>query len=266
MVLSERKGRETISERLPVCTWRWCIVAGESIPLHHAWTVGHAMRAMLIRENRRMFGHPHLPACLHHSADHSHAFYISEPDDSGSISHLAVYARGGLDRHAIILLAAARFLKVKRREATRIVEVAPVYMGVDAPAALAGPARVWRSAIPYFPVHEHHEGRPHDAPEAQLKKAITDWRRLAPDVRVHRIECPTLPAPGLFTPASWQRPDATYKGRRIPPQAQPAYFELHFDEPVRGPILLGRGEHFGLGLFLPVPDDEGGGPSSSYRS
>ena len=212
------------------------------------------MRAMLIRENRRMFGHPHLPSCLHHSEDHSHAFYIPEPNDDGLIRRLCVFARGGLDRHALTLLSTATFLKVKTRSETRIVELEPEYAGMNAPDFLAGPARTWRSATPFFPVHEYPQGRPHDAPGAQLEKAVTTWRGIAPRVRVRRIERPELPAPELFTPIPWRRPRATYKGRKIPPQARPAYYALEFDEPVRGPLLLGRGEHFGLGLFLPAKE------------
>lgn len=250
--MDRNDARRRKASRPAVRAWRWRIAAGEPLPLHHAWTVANALRAMLIRENRRMFGHPHLPSCLHHSDDHSHAFYIPEPDEDGLIRRFSVFARGGLDRHALVLLCAATFLKVKMPTETRIVELEPECMGMDAPDFLAGPARTWCSATPFFPVHEYHQGRPHDMPEAQLEKAVTTWRGIAPRVRVRRIARPELPAPELFTPVSWRRPRATHKGRKIPPQARPAYYALEFDEPVRGPLLLGRGEHFGLGLFLPA--------------
>jgi CRISPR-associated protein Csb2 len=56
-------------------------------------------------------------------------------------------------------------------------------------------------------------------------------------------------APGLIDgralPGSWTGP---LRG----PQA---HLDLWFNEPVRGPVLLGRARHFGLGLCLPFHDD-----------
>ena len=58
----------------------------------------------------------------------------------------------------------------------------------------------------------------------------------------------SISAKGL--PESWTGP---LRG----PQA---HLDLWFDEPVRGPILLGRARHFGVGLCLPfaqdTPDDD----------
>jgi CRISPR-associated protein Csb2 len=51
-------------------------------------------------------------------------------------------------------------------------------------------------------------------------------------------------------PASWLGP---MRG----PQA---HLDLWFDEPIIGPVLLGRARHFGLGLCLPFEDD-GSGPA-----
>ncbi len=38
-----------------------------------------------------------------------------------------------------------------------------------------------------------------------------------------------------------------------------AHLDLWFEEPVRGPVLLGRARHFGLGLCLPFREDASGG-------
>ena len=42
----------------------------------------------------------------------------------------------------------------------------------------------------------------------------------------------------------------TGNGSRGP--SPPTGFRIKFKEPVKGPIALGYGSHFGLGLFLPV--------------
>jgi CRISPR-associated protein Csb2 len=55
-------------------------------------------------------------------------------------------------------------------------------------------------------------------------------------------------APGVIAarslPPSWTGP---LRG----PQA---HLDLWFEQPVRGPVLLGRARHFGLGLCLPFDD------------
>jgi CRISPR-associated protein Csb2 len=40
-----------------------------------------------------------------------------------------------------------------------------------------------------------------------------------------------------------------------PPQDLGIFVHLHFPEPVKGPICLGYGSHFGLGLFITVPSN-----------
>ncbi|MGO9793018.1 MAG: type I-U CRISPR-associated protein Csb2 [Solirubrobacteraceae bacterium] len=57
-----------------------------------------------------------------------------------------------------------------------------------------------------------------------------------------RVDARTLPD-------SWKGP---MRGPR-------AHLDLWFEEPIRGPVLLGRARHFGLGLCLPFRDDTSGG-------
>lgn len=63
----------------------------------------------------------------------------------------------------------------------------------------------------------------------------------------------------------------TVKARRFPPfPANPkktrrvqVHAFLHFDDPVRGPIILGAGRYAGLGLFRPVDEREASGANRS---
>jgi len=50
-------------------------------------------------------------------------------------------------------------------------------------------------------------------------------------------------------------PVRAFQTRRvgIPPRLA-SHALLVFPEPVRGPVLLGAGRYFGLGLFRPLPD------------
>jgi hypothetical protein len=106
----------------------------------------------------------------------------------------------------------------------------------------SGPARRFRSHTPFLPVRhpKRRGGGLRDAP---------------PDQVVQELERRGLPAPRKVEPmrGSW----AAFRIlRRAKPGCFPglgAYgFQLEFDEPVHGPIALGRNSHFGMGLFLPA--------------
>ena len=69
------------------------------------------------------------------------------------------------------------------------------------------------------------------------------------------------PAPAQISCASisWQAaavPALAYRGGGLPDGLR-VHVEATFAEPVRGPLLVGRGRYFGVGLFAPVPDRPG---------
>lgn len=58
------------------------------------------------------------------------------------------------------------------------------------------------------------------------------------------------------TAPPWRYP--RYPGKRTRPRCVLVHARLGFDEPVRGPVLVGAGRYHGLGLLL--PDDDRGEP------
>lgn len=48
------------------------------------------------------------------------------------------------------------------------------------------------------------------------------------------------------------------RGREAKPDAGGAFLTIRFPRPIAGPLALGYGSHFGLGLFAPDGDDESG--------
>lgn len=176
---------------------------------------------------------------------HRHAFYLATDEDGDRrLDHLTVFVPAGLARSEEDALASVKVLDPGRgRPPLRLVLV-----GFGAPEALRAPlfetARVWRSHTPFIPVRHMKirgsgdEKRIVDSPADQL--ALELERRGMP--RPTRIR--------YLRGARWLE-FRLHRPRHEPPGSAHG-FEIEFDQEVRGPIVLGRSSHFGLGLFLPA--------------
>lgn len=186
-------------------------------------------------------------------------------DQDGCLDHLLVYARDGLDGAATHALERGRKLRgVGPYEL--IVTLVGVWTDQDLdqmadrelPPALRR-SRVWRSTTPFVLVRHpklRKDGSPRldargrwaDGPEAQLELELAR-RSLPTPARV-------LPADALEIGGrrlGWhrfQRSRRTGGGLRAGDKGYG--FEIQFDEPVRGPILVGYGRFFGLGQFSAI--------------
>jgi CRISPR-associated protein Csb2 len=197
---------------------------------------------------------------------HRHAFYLPcDEDGDGRLDHLTVVAPGGFDTGEVEALASLRRLNPGGGER----EINLLLLGVGSLSDLVsrgpfGPAAVWRSVTP-FVLTRHpktfRDGRPKlsadglqvDGPEDQLRRewlrrkeidpALPDLcrveRRLAHEAGNRRIR--------WLEYERWRRRGG---GRGI---SFGTGFRLEFSGDVAGPIALGYGCHFGLGLFLPEP-------------
>lgn len=126
-------------------------------------------------------------------------------------------------------------------------------------ARIAGSATIWQSATPFVPAR-HVKARGKNTIEGQIRAELR-WRRLPEPVAVQQL----APIPrGRSNNAA--RGDATAGDGRTklhpfrhfilirargpaPPVACGFAIRVTFDQPVTGPIALGYGSHFGLGLF-----------------
>lgn len=113
----------------------------------------------------------------------------------------------------------------------------------------ADSARTWVSVTPAIP-SRWRTNRSADALLRQVTADCTDVGLPAPR-SVERLRDPAPSgSPGRLLPAS-RLPEA-WRGLVDRPAH---HLRLVFDQPVRGPILLGRARHFGVGLFLPEHQD-----------
>jgi CRISPR-associated protein Csb2 len=191
---------------------------------------------------------------------HRHAHYLcTDENDDGRIDHLTIWAEEGLaEQEQRALGSLARLFAREGEPELRLLLLGFATTGgaQGTMGHLVGPARVWRSLTPFVPLRHpkrHRDGRAKldehgrqiDGPEDQLRLELR--RR------------------GLPAPASVELlPRAMIQGRerrwlefkqRRPGGNGAAFghgmgFRLTFDEPLTGPLALGYGCHFGLGLFV----------------
>lgn len=184
---------------------------------------------------------------------HLHAHYLATDENGdGRLDHVTIYASQGFDNGDLDALGAMR--TIFRRG--NLPEVKLILAGLATTDVMADvwlfqSATKWRSVTPFsLPRFANRGGgkppRPRDLPEAQLVRELK-LRGLPEPVSVKRTDGYETGGRPLVRWLEFQtrRFNGT-EGFGL------AGFELEFAEPVAGPLTLGFGCHFGLGLFLPV--------------
>jgi CRISPR-associated protein Csb2 len=165
--------------------------------------------------------------------DHAHVHFLVAATNGREIDTLAVWCPEGLDSIEQSIVRATK-LPALLGSAIRL-------RPVDRDP-FTGPARRFRSHTPFLPVRhpKSRQGILRDTPAEQV---------------VHELERRGFPAPVRVVPlvGPWSSFRIVRQGKSGCFPYLGAYgFELEFDEPVNGPIAVGRNSHFGMGLFLPV--------------
>ncbi|MGB1276389.1 MAG: type I-G CRISPR-associated protein Csb2, partial [Nannocystaceae bacterium] len=113
-------------------------------------------------------------------------------------------------------------------------------VGTELAQGLAGRGQTWVSYTPY--VAAHFLKRKHIVRDlTRLLQRELQWRGVEA-----RCEVEVLPRGDTgFVEFSCRR----HRNRPQPPSATPWNLQLHFDRPIDGPLILGYGSHFGLGIF-----------------
>lgn len=200
---------------------------------------------------RRTLGEDRIPAVLsgHGTQDHGHAFFLSEAHDShavlgGWIHHAIIYARTGFDREVVEVLDGLRHVVDAEGRSWQL-----VLEGIGDRGAFGSPllatATEWISVMPYL--HPWHR---------KLRFDVADQIRR--ECRERGLTEPTSldPVAEVSVGGRSRRPIDFRRLRSKrglePPDRQGSFWRVRFGEPVAGPIALGFGCHFGLGLFGPV--------------
>jgi CRISPR-associated protein Csb2 len=200
---------------------------------------------------------------------HRHVYMLCETHNrAGTITHVTLYAAMGFDRQARQALD-----KLHRVWGHGGHDLQLVLLGVGQPRDVAGtkqdadactlfgPAQVWQSYTPFVTTRHpktYRDGRPKlDATGLQIGSPVHDLRRLLAEVNCPapvRIEPMSMALLGGKS-VSW----LTFRTQRVHGDGRRATnrgygFRLTFPHPVSGPLAVGYGAHFGLGMFVPLED------------
>lgn len=229
----------------PVTTARFALY-GKPLPrITDAVRVGELLRIALMARARRLFGDA-IPASLSgHDLPlgnrHGHAFFLPEGNCDGRIDHLLVHAPDGLDTQAQAAIAELAVIYSREGAEWRV-----LLEGLGEPAEfeehspLLGRATCWHSVTPYL--HPWHRKRGFEVAD-----------QIARECHLRG-----LPEPRLLEPLPDRQPRALdfhrFRSKRglVRPDRQGCLLRLQFPEPIGGPLALGFGCHFGLGLFRAV--------------
>ena len=197
---------------------------------------------------------------------HRHAFWLPEDaDGDGWIDHVSVCVAGGMRREVQAALDRITRLWLAPKQTSEEVDAEP------------GGVREWRLALEGF-------GRPADfAGGARIFGASRRWRSVTPFLASGHLKAAGYPGEvrrllkrrGLAADAVEVTPRREIdvggtarravhfhrfrsRGREAQPDAAGALLEITLPKPIAGPLALGYGSHFGLGLFAPEGDDETG--------
>jgi CRISPR-associated protein Csb2 len=175
---------------------------------------------------------------------HDHAFYLSEDaDEDGQIDHLVVLVPAGMDAASQrVLSGLTRPWKREGDEYRLLLESIGDADDFDDASRLFLKASVHVSLTPYL--HPWHVKKKFPV-EDQIKKECS-IRGLPELKKLERLETIRIGGRDLF-PLHFHR----FRSKRglAQPDRQGSFWRLTFSEPVRGPLAIGFGCHFGLGLF-----------------
>lgn len=110
------------------------------------------------------------------------------------------------------------------------------------PARWIGPACRWQTATPVILDRYPKRHEP-----AAVETAIRATIRHAGLPDPVTVSCSPIPSQAAAVPGP------AYTGNGLPGGLR-LHVDMRFSQPLRGPVLAGRGRYFGVGLFVPVPD------------
>jgi CRISPR-associated protein Csb2 len=187
------------------------------------------------------------------ASGHQHAMYFAtnEGGRNGLIDHLTIAARGGFDDEAVRALQQLRALWSRSGHSLELILVglgSPTdFGGVTFPRSpVLATSRFWESVTPFVPTRHPKvvRGIEVEGIEQQIRRSCEQLLGVAPKE--------VLPYGDRVEWLRFRRRRLRGGGNRGPDRAVGA--RLVFEQPVQGPIALGYGCHFGLGLFGAVEE------------
>lgn len=262
--------RRAIAETNPPTVARFTVVSDVAPGITQALSIGERLHQALMS---RSDGHPVFsgrdPKTSKPSQGHQHAYYLCESTKSrGTVDFVTIYAEMGFDDDARRALEA-----VRKTWGYGGHDLQFVLLGLGQPEDFGGEKRAagqsavlaeskkWVSQTPFVPTRhpkltrsgeakiDAETGLPIGSPEHDLGRLLAGVGELAENP-VSRKTC--VAGSREIAPLQFQRQRKHGDGRKASNHGYP--FEIEFKASVRGPIAVGYGAHFGLGLFVPAEE------------
>lgn len=236
----------------PVTTVRLTLF-GKPLPrIEDAVRVGEWVRMAAMSRAKHSVGEDRIPSAisghnLPRSNRHEHTFWLPEDaDNDGRVDHLLIHAPGGFNAQCQSILTGITRLWSREGAEYKVFFEAKggVELFIDI-SPLVGNSATWRSISPYlYPWH--------------VKKGFGVGEQIRRECRERGLQEPAsieLVTEVEVAPGNVRRPVhfRRFRTKRglIQPDTHGRFLQLVFPGPISGPLALGYGCHFGLGLFKP---------------
>jgi CRISPR-associated protein Csb2 len=249
-----RPKRSPRKESSPTFTTVRYLLVGKPQPrVEDTVRIGELFRQAVMSQAKRNLGEASIPRVLSgHELPggnrHQHAFYLPfDANGDGRIDRVLLHvpARMGSDERRII--ESVRRIWSREGCEWRIVLEAIGHADIGHPLTdCRAPGQlVWRSITPYL--HPWHAKKKFTIQDQLIRECSE--RGLPQLVGLDRIDCITV-GNQKRRPIQFHR----FRGKRglSQPDRAGSFWQLTFATPVRGPLALGFGCHFGLGMFAPM--------------
>lgn len=217
--------------------------------------IGECFRQAVMSMAGKVLGEDKIPCVLsgHNLPEgnrHTHAFYLPEDtNNDGRIDCVTAYLPGGIDQECHRVLVRLMRLWSRTGQKWRVLlETISDTNALMSSSTLFGTSSSWTSITPYL--HPWHLKKNFTV-EDQLRRECRE--RGLPEI-VHQTHLPGIHINGRALHASGFHRRRS-KCDLVQPDTRGSFRRIEFAQPVRGPIALGFGCHFGLGMFRAVKND-----------
>jgi CRISPR-associated protein Csb2 len=227
------------------------VLSGKPLPpVEDSLRIGELMRVATMSQCKHVLGENSIPPIfsghnLPEDNRHRHAFYLPwDSNNDGTLDRILVFAPDGMSD--LELRALAKVQKLWERGGTEWRLALEGSGSLDVAAKLTRPSAVWESVTPYLhPWHVKKRFRVED----QVRRECRE-RGIPQPVAIEAFEEVDIGKRRKRRPIHFHR----FRSRRglTQPDRVGSFWRLTFPEPITGPVALGFGCHYGLGLFMPL--------------
>lgn len=233
------------------------VTGGTGLDISRAWRVARAFRSAVLSH-----AGDHAPEALHGHGPLPHCAFlplpaVGHPGAGGRITGLAVAIPRGLDdvdagsiRAAVSKVTELNILGLPQRWKLASIGPVPPLWSVM-PGTWSRPSRLWRSVTPValdrHPKLSHGEG-PADLLVSSVRTALGD---------IAESKAPPVRRAAVLRGSAVAGAPPRRAFRHLPDVGMLVDAEVEFEQPLEGPLVVGRRRHFGIGLFLPTSEGPG---------